>query len=166
MVVMIHPDYQYDPRLLLALVSPICYEVYDVMLGSRILGGGAVSGGMPRLKYYVNRALTAFQNMLMRSKLSEFHTGYRAFHRKVLETIPFRRNSNDFVFDNQILAQVIYFGFKIGEVSCPTRYFREASSIGLGRGIRYAWACVWTTFQYLFQKFGLHQFDLYQRMLR
>ena len=162
-VVMLHPDYQYEPKLLLALVAPICYDVYDCMLGSRILGGGAVKSGMPRIKYWVNRLLTFFQNIFLRAKLSEYHTGYRAFHRKVLEAIPFDRNSNDFVFDNQILTQILYFGFKIGEISCPTRYFPEASSIGWVKGARYALGCVWTTLQFLLQKCGLVRFRMYSR---
>ena len=162
-VVMLHPDYQYEPKLLLALVAPICYDVYDCMLGSRILGGGAVKGGMPRIKYWVNRLLTFFQNIFLRAKLSEYHTGYRAFHRKVLEVIPFERNSNDFVFDNQILTQILYFGFKIGEISCPTRYFPEASSIGWAKGVRYAFGCVWTTLQFLLQKCGLARFAMFSR---
>jgi glycosyltransferase involved in cell wall biosynthesis len=162
-VVMLHPDYQYDPRLILAMVAPICYGVYDVMLGSRILGGKAIEGGMPRVKYWGNRVLTFFQNLVFRKKLSEYHTGYRAFHRKVLETVPFEENSNDFVFDNQILAQVILFGFDIGEVSCPTRYFPEASSIGWGKGIQYIFGCIWTAFQFLLEKCGIAQFSLFKR---
>jgi glycosyltransferase involved in cell wall biosynthesis len=148
-VVMVHPDYQYDPRLLVAMAAPICYEVYDVMLGSRILGGGALSGGMPVLKYVVNRALTFFQNLMFRRKLSEYHTGYRAFDRKVLLSISFERNSDNFVFDSQMLAQIIAGGFRVGEVSCPTRYFPEASSIGLLSGVRYAWGCVVVSLQYV-----------------
>ena len=164
-IVMLHPDYQYEPKLLLALVAPICYGVYDVMLGSRILGGGAISGGMPRVKYWVNRLLTFFQNLFFRAKLSEYHTGYRAFHRKVLEAIPFQMNSNDFVFDNQVLAQIILFGFKVGEISCPTKYFAEASSIGWGRGIRYAFDCLWTTLQFMLEKMRLAHFRIFQRRL-
>lgn len=164
-VVMLHPDYQYEPRLLLSLVAPICYEVYDVMLGSRIIGGGALRGGMPRIKYYGNRVLTLFQNLFFGRKLSEYHTGYRAFHRKVLETIPFQRNSNDFLFDNQVLAQVILFGFKIGELSCPTRYFAEASSIGWRKGIQYALGCVWTTCQFVLERGRLARFPIFQRKI-
>jgi len=164
-IVMLHPDYQYEPRLILALVAPICYGVYDVMLGSRILGGGAVSGGMPRVKYWVNRLLTLFQNLFLRTKLSEYHTGYRAFHRRVLEAIPFQTNSNDFVFDNQVLAQIVLFGFKIGEISCPTKYFREASSIGWTRGIRYALGCLWTTCQFILERTRLVHFRIFQRRL-
>src|SRR3989338_3145392 len=163
LIVMLHPDYQYDPKLLVAMVAPICYGVYDVMLGSRIIGGKAIEGGMPRLKYYVNRGLTFFQNLVFRRKLSEYHTGYRAFHKKVLQSIPFKNNSNDFIFDNQILAQVIYQGFKIGEVSCPTRYFPEASSIGWGRGAEYAFGCLWTSLQFVLEKGHFFHFPLFQR---
>ena len=164
-VVMLHPDYQYDPRLLVAMVAPICYDVYDVMLGSRIIGGKAIAGGMPRIKYWGNRVLTFFQNLVFRKKLSEYHTGYRAFHRKVLEAIPLENNSNDFVFDNQVLAQVILFGFEVGEISCPTRYFPEASSIGLGRGLQYAIGCAWTAGQFLLQKSRIAQFSIFKRRL-
>ncbi len=164
-IVMLHPDYQYEPKLILAMVAPICYGVYDVMLGSRIIGGGALVGGMPRIKYFVNRMLTFFQNLFFRAKLSEYHTGYRAFHRRVLEAIPYQLNSNDFVFDNQVLAQIILFGFKIGEVSCPTKYFAEASSIGWKRGARYAWGCVWTTVQFVLEKLHLVRFSIFQRAL-
>ena len=160
-IVMLHPDYQYDPRLLLAIATPICYGVYDVMLGSRIIGGEAIHGGMPRIKYYINRLLTFFQNVFFRRKLSEYHTGYRAYHRRVLEAIPFENNSDDFVFDNQIIAQIILFNYKIGEVSCPTRYFAEASSIGWFQGTKYAWGCIWTTFQFILEKAHLGHFKIF-----
>ncbi len=143
-VVMVHPDYQYSPLLLPALVSPIAVGLYDCMLGSRILGGGALKGGMPGWKYVANRALTAAENILLGAKLSEYHTGYRAFSREVLETLPLHRNSDDFVFDNQMLAQILYFGFSIGEVSCPTRYFPEASSINFARSVKYGFGCLAT----------------------
>ena len=143
-VVMVHPDYQYSPLLLPALVSPIAVGLYDCMLGSRILGGGALKGGMPGWKYVANRALTAAENLLLGAKLSEYHTGYRAFSRRVLETLPLHRNSDDFVFDNQMLAQILYFGFSIGEVSCPTRYFPEASSINFARSVKYGFGCLAT----------------------
>ncbi|MGO9518668.1 MAG: glycosyltransferase family 2 protein, partial [Candidatus Korobacteraceae bacterium] len=122
-VVMLHPDYQYTPLLITALASMVAYDVYDVVLGSRIIGGQAMSGGMPLYKYISNRFLTAFENLFLRVKLSEYHTGYRAFSSKVLTTLPLMENSQDFVFDNQMLAQCVYFGFRIGEVSCPTKYF-------------------------------------------
>lgn len=162
-IVMLHPDYQYDPRLLMAMVSPICYGVYDVMLGSRIIGGRALSGGMPRIKYYGNRILTFLQNLVFRRKLSEYHTGYRAFHRKVFDRIDFESNSDDFVFDGQILAQLIYFNFEIGEISCPTRYFPEASSIGFRKGIAYAFGCLVTAVQYSLQKSHLADFRLFHQ---
>jgi glycosyltransferase involved in cell wall biosynthesis len=135
-VVMVHPDYQYTPRLVTAMASMIAYGVYDVVLGSRILGGGALKGGMPVYKYVANRFLTAFQNLFLGVKLSEYHTGFRAFQRSVLETLPLLENSDDFVFDNQMLAQAVMFGFRLGEVSCPTKYFKEASSISFWRSVR------------------------------
>ncbi|MFY9571877.1 MAG: glycosyltransferase family 2 protein, partial [Blastocatellia bacterium] len=136
-VVMLHPDYQYSPKLLTSLAGLIASGEYDVGLGSRILGVGALRGGMPLYKYFSNRLLTLFQNVLLNYKLSEYHTGYRAFSRTVLERLPLEENSDDFVFDNEVLAQVIYFKYRIGEVSCPTRYFAEASSINFPRSVRY-----------------------------
>jgi glycosyltransferase involved in cell wall biosynthesis len=136
-VVMLHPDYQYAPRLVTAMASMIASEEYDVVLGSRILGGGALAGGMPLYKYVANRALTATQNLLSGQRLSEYHTGYRAWSRRVLERLPLLRCSDDFVFDNQMLAQAIARRYRIGEISCPTRYFPEASSIGLRRSVVY-----------------------------
>ncbi len=136
-IVMVHPDYQYDPRLVPAMAGMIASGVYDVVLGSRILGGGALRGGMPWWKYVANRALTLIENLLLGAKLSEYHTGYRAYHRRVLETLPMERNSDDFVFDNEFLAQAIVAGFRMGEISCPTRYFAEASSINLRRSVVY-----------------------------
>jgi glycosyltransferase involved in cell wall biosynthesis len=136
-VVMLHPDYQYTPKLLVAMSSLIASGQYDIVLGSRILSEGALKGGMPFYKYLANRFLTLFQNILLRKKLSEYHTGYRAFSREVLETLPLHQNSDDFIFDNQMLAQAIYAGFSIGEVSCPTKYFDDASSINLRRSIIY-----------------------------
>ncbi len=153
-IIMLHPDYQYDPRLLLAMAAPICYGVYDVMLGSRIIGGQALKGGMPVYKYIANRALTFIQNLVLRNKLSEYHTGYRAFDRKVLEQIPFRENSNNFVFDAEILAQITAHRFSIGEVSCPTKYFREASSIRLFSSIRYGFGCLRVCINYLQNKYS------------
>jgi hypothetical protein len=148
---MLHPDYQYEPRLIIAIAGMIVSGVYDVVLGSRILGNTARAGGMPRYKYIANRLLTAVQNMMIGTKLSEFHTGYRAFSRHVLEQLPLLANSDDFVFDNQMLSQAVAFGFPIGEISCPTRYFPEASSIGLRRSLRYGlgvlvtstWVLLW-----------------------
>lgn len=136
-VVMVHPDYQYSPLLVTAMASMIAYGVYDVVLGSRILGGGALQGGMPVYKYIANRALTLFQNILLGAKLSEYHTGYRAFNRRALMALPLELNSDDFVFDNQVLAQCILLKLRIGEVSCPTKYFPEASSINFRRSVKY-----------------------------
>src|SRR5688572_26873677 len=136
-VIMLHPDYQYPPKLVPAMAWMLLSGEYDIILGSRILGKGARKGGMPAYKYFSNRALTAFQNVLLGVKLSEFHTGYRAFHRRVLETLPLEENSDDFVFDNQMLAQAVRSGFRVGEISCPTRYFAEASSINFRRSVRY-----------------------------
>lgn len=136
-VIMLHPDYQYTPKLLVAMGSLIAVGQYDSVLGSRILSDGALSGGMPAYKYLANRVLTLIQNLLLRKKLSEYHTGYRAFSRQLIEALPLEQNSDDFIFDNQMLAQAIYSGFRIGEISCPTKYFPEASSINLRRSIVY-----------------------------
>jgi glycosyltransferase involved in cell wall biosynthesis len=154
-IIMVHPDYQYTPLLITAMASMIAYGVYDVVLGSRILGGGALRGGMPLYKYISNRLLTAFENMFLRVKLSEYHTGYRAFSRDVLTRLPLRENSDDFVFDNQMLAQCVYFGFRIGEVSCPTKYFEEASSINFRRSVEYGLGVLGTTLQFALQRAGL-----------
>jgi glycosyltransferase involved in cell wall biosynthesis len=143
-VVMVHPDYQYTPKLLPALVAPIVWDVHDCMLGSRILGGRALAGGMPLYKYVANRGLTLAENLLIGAKLSEYHTGYRAFSREVLEALPLAANSDDFVFDNQVLAEILWRGFRVGEVSCPTKYFEEASSINFGRSLRYGFGCLGT----------------------
>ena len=152
---MVHPDYQYTPLLTTAMASMVAYDVYDVVLGSRILGGQALRGGMPLYKYISNRFLTAFENLFLRVKLSEYHTGYRAFNRKVLTTLPLMENSHDFVFDNQMLAQCVYFGFRIGEVSCPTKYFEEASSINFRRSVKYGLGVLLTSLQFAFTKWGL-----------
>lgn len=151
-IVMLHPDYQYTPHLIVPMVHMIAHGLYPVVLGSRILGGRCLQGGMPLYKYISNRALTAFQNLLLGEKLSEYHTGYRAFHRRVLERVDYRANSNDFIFDNQMLAQCFAHGFTIGEVSCPTKYFKEASSINLRRSIRYGLGCVRVSLQYRFTR--------------
>src|SRR5208337_4171149 len=136
-VVMVHPDYQYTPLLITPIASMVAYDIYDVVLGSRIIGGRAMSGGMPLYKYISNRFLTAAENLLLGAKLSEYHTGYRAFSRELLEHIPLAANSDDFVFDNQMLAQILWFNYTIAEVSCPTRYFDEASSINFQRSVKY-----------------------------
>ena len=154
-VVMLHPDYQYEPKLLGAMASMIASDVYDVVLGSRILGRTAREGGMPLYKYVSNRLLTGFQNALLGSKLSEFHTGYRAYSRRVLETLPLLANSDDFVFDNQILAQAVAFGYSIGEISCPTKYFPEASSIGFGRSVKYGLGVVAASVEFRAWRLGL-----------
>jgi glycosyltransferase involved in cell wall biosynthesis len=153
-VVMVHPDYQYDPRLVTAMASLIATGVYDTVLGSRIIGNTALRGGMPRHKYVFNRLLTAAQNILMGQKLSEYHTGYRAFSRQVLETLPLGANSNDFVFDNQMLAQIAYFGFRIGEISCPTRYETDSSSINFRRSLVYGLGVLWTSMQFWAKRAG------------
>ena len=154
-VVMLHPDYQYTPKLIPAMVALLRSGEYDVVLGSRILGGQAIRGGMPRYKYYANRALTMVQNLLMGQKLSEYHTGYRAFSRRVLESVPWQGNSDDFVFDNQMLSQILFQGFRVAEITCPTKYFREASSINFSRSLKYGLGCLQTALLYRLQKMGL-----------
>src|SRR6202047_4566105 len=151
-IIMVHPDYQYTPLLVTAMASMVAYAVYDVVLGSRIIGGQALHGGMPFYKYVANRLLTAFENLFLRIKLSEYYTGYRAFSRKVLTELPLLENSDDFVFDNQMLAQCVHFGFRIGEVSCPTKYFEEASSINFGRSVKYGFGVLATTLQFALQR--------------
>jgi glycosyltransferase involved in cell wall biosynthesis len=155
-VIMLHPDYQYTPRLIGAMAWLVASGEFDVVLGSRILGSSAIRGGMPRYKYVANRFLTAVENILLGSKLSEFHTGYRAFSRRVLETLPLEENSDDFVFDNQMLAQAVYFDFRIGEISCPTRYTAESSSINLRRSIAYGLGVLLTAVQFRLQRWRLH----------
>ncbi|HUJ26431.1 MAG TPA: glycosyltransferase family 2 protein [Myxococcales bacterium] len=154
-VVMLHPDYQYSPRLLPAMAGMVASGHFDAVLGSRILGVGALAGGMPVWKYFANRALTAFENLMLGYKLAEYHTGYRAFSRKLLETLPLEENSDDFVFDNQMLAQAVWFGFQIGEVSCPARYFAEASSINFRRSVKYGFGVLGTALEYRAARFGL-----------
>jgi glycosyltransferase involved in cell wall biosynthesis len=154
-VVMVHPDYQYTPKLIPALASCITSGLYDVALGSRILGGRALAGGMPLYKYVANRLLTATENLLIGAKLSEYHTGYRAFSRKVLETLPLNENGDDFVFDNQMLVQIAYFGFHIAEVTCPTLYFEDASSINFKRSVKYGLGVLNAGAQFRLKKMGL-----------
>ncbi|MCK9540315.1 glycosyltransferase family 2 protein [Dokdonella sp.] len=156
-VVMLHPDYQYEPRLITAMAAMVASGVYEVVIGSRILGNTAIAGGMPRYKYFFNRLLTAVQNLLLGSKLSEFHTGYRAFSRKVLESLPLAANSDDFVFDNQMLVQALAFGFRVGEISCPTRYFPEASEINFRRSVVYGLGVLRTAWMYRLWKWKLLQ---------
>jgi glycosyltransferase involved in cell wall biosynthesis len=156
-VVMVHPDYQYTPSLVPAMAGMIASEVYDMVLGSRILGAGALKGGMPFYKYVANRLLTAFQNLFLGIKLSEYHTGFRAFSRNLLETLPLLENSDDFVFDNQMIAQAVMFGFRIGEISCPTKYFAEASSINFKRSVEYGLGVLATTMSFVAHKTGLRR---------
>lgn len=162
-VVMIHPDYQYSPRLIPAVAAMIASGHYDIVLGSRILGGRACKDGMPVYKYIGNRMLTLIQNIVFCVKLSEYHTGLRAFSRAVLETLPFDENSDDFLFDNEILVQAIYFGFRIGEISCPTRYFKEASSINFTKSLKYGIGVLCTTLKYLLAKTGIVRFPFLSR---
>jgi len=154
-VVMLHPDYQYEPRLITAMAAMVASDVYDVVIGSRILGNTAIAGGMPRYKYVANRLLTFLQNVLLGSKLSEFHTGYRAFSRRVLETLPLAANSDDFVFDNQMLVQALAAGLRIGEISCPTKYFPEASQISFRRSVRYGFGVLGASCLYRLWRWGL-----------
>lgn len=154
-VVMLHPDYQYSPKLIESMCYLISNEVYPVVLGSRILGKGALKGGMPRYKYFFNRLLTAFQNFVMNEKLAEYHTGYRAFSKEVLQSINFMANSDDFVFDNQMIAQIFHAGFEIAEITCPTKYFPEASSINFRRSVKYGFGVIHTSLCYRLQKWGL-----------
>jgi glycosyltransferase involved in cell wall biosynthesis len=154
-VVMVHPDYQYSPLLVPAMANMVASGVYDMVLGSRILGRGALKGGMPVYKYVANRFLTAFQNLFFGVKLSEYHTGFRAFSRELLLALPLLENSDDFVFDNQMIAQAILFGFRIGEISCPTRYFKEASSINFKRSMKYGLGVLSTTASFTAHKMGL-----------
>ncbi|PYS32776.1 MAG: glycosyl transferase family 2, partial [Acidobacteria bacterium] len=160
-VIMLHPDYQYSPRLLTSLAGMIASGHYDIALGSRILGIGALQGGMPRYKYISNRFLTAIQNLLLGYKLSEYHTGFRAFSRKVLKSLPLEADTDDFLFDNEVLAQAIYFKFNIGEISCPTKYFPEASSISFKRSVGYGFGVLWTSLKFRMQKMGLAKFRIF-----
>ena len=162
-VVMLHPDYQYDPRLIESMCYLIANGVYPVVLGSRILGKGALKGGMPKYKYFFNRCLTAFQNFVMSQKLAEYHTGYRAFSKEVLETIDYHANSDDFVFDNQMLAQIFYAGFEVAEITCPTKYFSEASSINFRRSVKYGLGVIHTSFSYRLQKWHLGSFGIFKK---
>jgi glycosyltransferase involved in cell wall biosynthesis len=154
-VIMLHPDYQYTPKLIPAMAHMLASGEYDVVLGSRILGGQALKGGMPLYKYISNRFLTFAQNLLMGAKLSEYHTGYRAFTRKVLRAVPLERNSDDYIFDNQMLSQIHYLGFRIAEVTCPAKYFKEASSINFTRSTAYGLGCLWTALQFRLNRMGL-----------
>jgi glycosyltransferase involved in cell wall biosynthesis len=156
-VVMVHPDYQYTPLLVPAMAGMVASGVYDMVLASRILGRGALKGGMPLYKYVFNRMLTAFQNIFLGVKLSEYHTGFRAFSRELLQTLPLLENSDDFVFDNQMIAQAVMFGFQIGEISCPTKYFPEASSINFRRSVKYGLGVLATTGSFVLHKLGIRR---------
>ena len=162
-VIMLHPDYQYTPKLITAMVSIIANGLYPVVFGSRILGKGAIKGGMPYYKYFFNRMLTLAQNILMNQKLSEYHSGYRAFDVSVLNKINYHANSDDFVFDNQMIAQICFEGFEIAEVTCPTKYFEEASSINFRRSVTYGLGVLGVSFGYFFQKIGLNRSIIYQQ---
>jgi glycosyltransferase involved in cell wall biosynthesis len=162
-IIMVHPDYQYTPKLIPAMVSIVGNNVYSCVLGSRILGGHAVKGGMPFWKYAANRCLTLVENLLMGAKLSEYHTGYRAFSRKLLEQLPLGVNSDDFVFDNQMLAQILWFGYTIAEITCPTNYFPEASSINFWRSLKYGIGCLMTGIIFRLSKMKLITSQLFPR---
>jgi glycosyltransferase involved in cell wall biosynthesis len=160
-VVMVHADYQYTPSLVSAMAGMVASGVYDMVLGSRILGAGALKGGMPKYKYVANRALTAFQNIFLGAKLSEYHTGFRAFSRELLQALPLLENSDDFVFDNQMIAQAVMFGFRIGEISCPTKYFEEASSINFRRSVKYGLGVLATTACFVVHKAGFARVPIF-----
>jgi len=162
-VIMLHPDYQYTPKLIHSMSYLIANDVYHVVLGSRILGRGAIKGGMPYYKYVFNRMLTWIQNVLMHQKLSEYHTGYRAFSKEVLENINFNVNSDDFVFDNQMLAQIFHAGYEIAEITCPTKYFEEASSINFKRSSIYGIGVIWTSLSYFLQKARVYNFRIFRK---
>lgn len=161
-VIMLHPDYQYTPLLIPSMVNIIGEDLYQVVLGSRILGNGALKGGMPKYKYVANRFLTFTQNLLVNHKLSEYHTGYRSFSRKVLDTIRFEENDDDFVFDNEMMSQIIYAGFDIGEVTCPTKYFEEASSINFKRSMKYGFGVLRVSINHFFNRIGLRKSRMYK----
>jgi len=160
-IVMLHPDYQYTPKLIPAMAYMIAVDEYDVVFASRILGKGAIKGGMPYYKYFANRVLTFIENIFLNQKLTEYHTGFRAYSRKVLDSIPFMNNSDDFIFDNQIIAQITYFGFRIAEISCPTKYFPEASSINFNRSVKYGFGVLSTSINYVLHKFKLKKFKIF-----
>lgn len=161
-VIMLHPDYQYTPKLIHSMAYLIANDVYPVVMGSRILGNGALKGGMPMIKYISNRGLTLIQNVLINQKLSEYHTGYRAFSKEVLTAIDYHANSDDFVFDNQMISQIIYKGIPVGEITCPTKYFKEASSINMTRSTIYAFGVLATSFTHLFNKMGIMKSKRYK----
>jgi glycosyltransferase involved in cell wall biosynthesis len=161
-IIMLHPDYQYTPKLISAMAHLLESGEFDIVLGSRILGGKAMKGGMPVYKYISNRFLTLCQNLLMGAKLSEYHTGYRAYTRDVLEKLPWKNNSNDFIFDNQFLSQAIYANFRIAEITCPTKYFKEASSINFRRSLKYGLGCLSTALIFRLSKMGISKTDIFK----
>jgi glycosyltransferase involved in cell wall biosynthesis len=160
-IIMLHPDYQYPPKLITAMAGLICSDMFDIVLGSRILGGKALKGGMPLYKYISNRILTFIENVLIGQKLSEYHTGYRAFSKKVLLNLPILENSDDFIFDNQLLVQAIYFDYRIGEITAPSSYTKESSSINLKRSLVYGLGVIWTALKFVLQRLKLAQFSLF-----
>ncbi len=162
-VIMLHPDYQYTPKLIHSMAYLIAHNVYQVVLGSRILGKGALKGGMPLYKYFFNRVLTLSQNILLNQKLSEYHTGYRAFSKEVLQRINYKVNSDDFVFDNQMLSQIVFAGYEIAEVTCPTKYFKEASSINFSRSMKYGMGCMGVSVKHRMNKWGLLKSEMYRK---
>jgi glycosyltransferase involved in cell wall biosynthesis len=162
-VIMLHPDYQYTPKLIPAMASMIASGQYDVVLASRIIGGGALKGGMPLYKYIANRFLTMTENIMLGTKLSEYHTGYRAFSKEVLASINYHANSDDFVFDNQMLSQIIYQKYEIAEITCPTKYFADASSINFRRSMKYGFGVLGTSFKHFFQRIGIAKYKIYQK---
>jgi glycosyltransferase involved in cell wall biosynthesis len=162
-VIMVHPDYQYSPHLIVPMAGMIAYGEYDAVIGSRILGKGALEGGMPLYKYVANRFLTLSQNLLLSYKLSEYHTGFRGFRREVLESLPLHENSDDFVFDNQMLAQIVYFDFRVGEISCPTRYFAEASSINFSRSVKYGLGVLATSLKFRASRMKMSKDPVFRR---
>ena len=164
-VIMLHPDYQYSPKLLLPMASLLCSGLFDVVLASRILGIGALTGGMPRYKYIANRVLTLIQNILLGHKLSEYHTGYRGFTRLAIESLPLEQNSDDFIFDNQMLSQAIYKGFRIGEISCPTRYLPESSSINFRRSVIYGLGVIKTSITFRLARFGFDRGTIFEGLI-
>ena len=164
-IVMLHPDYQYTPLLIEAMVYPIVRGVFPVMLGSRILGRGALKGGMPFYKYVSNRLLTFIQNIVMGQKLAEYHTGYRAFSKEIIQRLPLEKNSDDFIFDNEMLAQIAYAGYEIGEITCPTKYFKESSSINFGRSVKYGFGVLRVSLTYRLQKWSLGNYKIFKGII-
>ncbi|MFH1457879.1 MAG: glycosyltransferase family 2 protein [Candidatus Omnitrophota bacterium] len=162
-VIMLHPDYQYPPKLITAMAGLICSGMFDIVLGSRILGGMALKGGMPLYKYIANRILTLLENILLGQKLSEYHTGYRAFSKEVLMNLALLENSDDFVFDNQVIVQAVYAGYRIGEITAPSRYTQESSSISFKRSVVYGFGVLWTAVKFILQKMSVAKFSIFDR---